>query len=65
MGSSLTLGGLNTVADWAYAALALMAAAVAYLGYTGYRTLTDTRRKSKRRSALKDLGVTEEDLKSK
>lgn len=57
VGATLTGGTLTSVRDWAVAGGLVGAAGAAYLAYGAQKALAKTRADSRRRRALKDLGV--------
>jgi hypothetical protein len=63
VGARLTLGALTTATEWQRFGLAAAGLAAAALAYRTYTAAAAARTASKRRSALKGLGITEEELK--
>ena len=61
-GSTATMGMLTTEADWLRTVIIIVGAGVVYLAMGMYTKLAKTHEDSKRRRALKDLGLA--DLKS-
>lgn len=64
VGSTLTLGGLNTPTDWMRLVIGAAALVVAYVSWSTYSSVSAMRKKNTSRRALKGLGISEDDLKT-
>ena len=64
-GTTISLGMLETESDWIRFGVLAVGGVLAYVLFGFYQVVSKSRDDSKRRRALRDLGVKEEDLKQK